>query len=134
MEKEPIVSPITDVSAQDWQHTPEPVQRFVLSLLARLSTVEHRLAALEEENQLLKEENQLLKERLGGNSSNSSRPPSSDASAQSRKKKEATGKRRGAQPGHPAHQRQLIPVEQCQEVVDHYPQQCRGCGNALSWD
>lgn len=124
MEKERIVSPITDVPAQDWQHTPEPVQRFVLSLLERLSTVEHRLAALEEEHQL-------LKERLGGNSSNSSRPPSSDAATRERKKKEATGKKRGAQPGHPAHHRELIPVEQCQKVVDHYPPQCRGCGSAL---
>ncbi|MGH9958290.1 MAG: IS66 family transposase [Pyrinomonadaceae bacterium] len=131
MEKEPLASPIADISAQDWQHIPESVQRFIFSLLERLSTVEHRLAAVEEENRLLKQQNQLLKERLASNSSNSSRPPSSDATTQSRQNKESTGRKRGAQPGHTAHHRQLIPVEQCQKVVDHYPKQCRGCGSAL---
>ena len=125
MEKEPIASPISDLSAQDWHHSALSVQRFILSLLERLSTVELRLAALEEENRM-------LKERLGINSSNSSRPPSSDISTRERKKKKPTGRERGAQPGHPGHRRELLPVQECQKVVDHYPQRCRHCQGSLS--
>lgn len=127
------MSPIADIAAQDWRHTPPPVQRLLLCLLERVSTLDQRLSALEAENRLLTEENQLLKERLGSNSSNSSLPPSADAPSQPRnRKKEPTGRKRGAQVGHPAHQRELLAVEQCQKVVDHYPSQCRSCGSALS--
>jgi len=43
-----------------------------------LVTLIKRISELEIENQALKEENRMLKSRLGENSSNSSKPPSSD--------------------------------------------------------
>jgi len=43
-----------------------------------LATLIKRISELEIENRTIKEENRLLKSRLGENSSNSSKPPSSD--------------------------------------------------------
>jgi transposase len=42
-----------------------------------------------------------------------------------------TKKRRGGQKGHPKHERLLVPVEQCDEVVSCRPAACRGCGTNL---
>ena len=73
-----------------------------------------------------------LKERLNQNSQNSSRPPSTDRPEVKRKPpREPSGRKQGAQPGHPVHQRALIPLEQVQEVVPCKPSHCRRCGSAL---
>ena len=54
-----------------------------------------------------------LEARPGQNSTNSSRPPSADPpDAPTRPPEPPTGRTRGAQPGHPAHQRVLVPAEQ----------------------
>ena len=54
---------------------------------------------------------QELEARLGQNSTNSSRPPSSDPpAAPPRPPAPPTGRRRGGQPGHPPHQRALVPA------------------------
>ena len=37
-------------------------------------------------------------------------------------------KKRGGQRGHPKHERTLLPLEQCADVVPLKPQRCRGCG------
>jgi transposase len=74
-----------------------------------------------------------LEARLNKTPQNSSLPPSSEhphakvAGAKPRSKK-----RRGGQPGHPKHERALIPVEQCQEVVSCEPTTCRRCGERLA--
>ncbi len=47
-------------------------------------------------------------------------------------RKEPTGKKRGGQVGHIGHERKLYPVEMCQEIIDHYPQQCSKCGAGVS--
>ncbi|MEK7706218.1 MAG: DUF6444 domain-containing protein, partial [Myxococcota bacterium] len=55
-----------------------------------------------------------LTRELGKNSSNSAKPPSSDALGERRKirkKKLKTGRKRGGQPGHKGHYRALLPVE-----------------------
>ena len=70
-----------------------------------------------------------LEARLGQNSSNSSRPPSSDPPTRKRRPPAGTsGRRPGGQPGHVAHHRALLPVERVDQVVDHWPAQCAGCG------
>ena len=43
-----------------------------------------------------------------------------------------SSKKRGGQPGHKRFERELVPVEQCQEVVPCRPPTCRGCGEKLS--
>jgi transposase len=72
------------------------------------------------------------------NSTNSSKPPSSDGLAgrqRERGRKPSNSKKRrkpGGQPGHPGHHRTLVPVEQVQAVKILLPQQCRHCGEQLS--
>ena len=90
-----------------------------------------RIAQLEEENERLREENRRLKERLGLNSSNSSKPPSSDAPGSPRQQKKPTGRRPGGQFGHKKHERMLLPLEQVQEFVELVPGVCRSCQRRL---
>jgi transposase len=76
-----------------------------------------------------------LGRRLGKDSSNSSKPPSSDGlgkptRAERRVAERAEGRRPGKQPGAPgAH---LAQVAQPDEVIWHAPQQCGGCGADLA--
>jgi transposase len=72
-----------------------------------------------------------LEARLGANSSNSSKPPSSDGPAERGKKipKPATGRRRGAQSGHAGHIRALLPPD---EAVRYEPVSCNECGAELT--
>ena len=63
---------------------------------------------------------------------NSSLPPSSEhPHAKPPPTKPKSKRRRGGQPGHPKHERALIPTEQCNEVVGHKPDNCRRCGRLL---
>jgi Transposase IS66 family/Family of unknown function (DUF6444)/zinc-finger binding domain of transposase IS66 len=74
-----------------------------------------------------------LEARLKQNSTNSSRPPSSDPpGTPAPPPRPPSGRRRGAQPGHPAHQRALLPPEQVDQVVAHWPARCRHCQTPLS--
>ena len=71
-----------------------------------------------------------LERRLGLNSGNSSKPPSSDAPGSKPKStsKRRSKRKRGAQPGHKGHHRELVD----QENVDHLqvidPRVCEKCG------
>ena len=71
--------------------------------------------------------------KLGKDSTNSSKPPSTshphDKPAPTKAK---SGLKRGGQPGHDKHERALIPAEQCQEVVSCVPTECRRCGKELT--
>jgi transposase len=76
-----------------------------------------------------------LEERLNKNSTNSSRPPSSDPpSVKRRPPAEPSGKRRGGQPGHRHQPRALVPPERLRQVVECRPQACRWCGHGLHGD
>lgn len=73
-----------------------------------------------------------LEAKLTQNSSNSSRPPSSDGpQVKPAPPKTPSGRRRGGQPGHPKHERVILPPD---EVVDHKPIRCRGCAARLTGD
>ena len=76
-----------------------------------------------------------LKARLNQNSSNSSKPPSSDPPSVKRAPpRPPTGKKRGGQPGHKPHRRDLVPPEQVTATFDIKPETCHGCGAALLGD
>lgn len=76
-----------------------------------------------------------LEERLGRNSTNSSRPPSSDPPSVKRKPPAPpSGKRRGGQPGHHHHPRALVPPERLRHIVECRPPHCRWCGHDLHGD
>jgi transposase len=74
-----------------------------------------------------------VKARLGQNSTNSSRPPSSDPPHVKRRPgSPPSGRRAGGQPGHAGHFRALMPPERVDVVVAHWPARCVGCAAPLT--
>ena len=73
-----------------------------------------------------------LERRLGMNSQNSSKPPSSDLLGTERPKLPPTGRRPGGQPGHPGHCRRMVPLDRVDKIVPLKPLRCRHCGASLS--
>jgi transposase len=94
-----------------------------------------KLLEYDEENEKLKRKIAQLKK----NSTDSSKPPSSDNSRdknQQPKTDNANNKKRkpGGQPGHKGSMRELIPVEEADDVLHYYPEKCENCGKALPQD
>jgi transposase len=76
-----------------------------------------------------------LEARLKLNSTNSSKPPSSDPIGLKRKPPAPpTGRRRGGQPGHRKARRVLVPAERVHQTFDCKPNACRRCGHRLIGD
>jgi transposase len=98
------------------------------------------MAALQAENALLRTENAALRERLadlerrlGLNSGNSGKPPSSDGPKKPPRVsslREPSGKKTGGQKGHPG--TTLRRTETPDATVDHYPEACMACGEPLT--
>jgi transposase len=81
----------------------------------------------------LKQQVQDLKARLDQNSTNSSKPPSTDPIGIKRKPPvPPSKKRRGGQKGHPRRIRALVPPERVASVTDCKPTECRRCGHSLN--
>jgi len=91
----------------------------IIALLhERLATLEQRIRSLEEQ--------------LGKNASNSSLPPSANPpQAPKPVVKQATGKKPGAQPGHPPTLQRRLPPERLQQIHAFVPARCRRCGHPL---
>jgi transposase len=74
-----------------------------------------------------------LERRLGLNSSNSGKPPSSDGlqkPVRVSSLRERSGKKSGGQKGHPGET--LCRTETPDVIIDHYPPNCAGCGAPLT--
>jgi len=74
-----------------------------------------------------------LERRLGLNSSNSGKPPSSDGFKKPSRvtnQRKKTGRKSGGQAGHEGTTLRQVPTPD--QVVDHCPLVCAGCGGALS--
>jgi transposase len=109
-----------------WATVPAPDQP---PLLEQLATLRLENAALCAENAVLQARVRELEARLGQNSSNSSRRPSSDMPQALRKRRVApSGRKRGGQPGHLGACRALLPVDQVDDIVAVVPEGCRHCG------
>src|ERR1700689_3022386 len=101
---------------------------------------EAAIEALRAENALLRAENAALMgrlaeldRRLGLNSSNSGKPPSSDGLKKPSRissLRESSGRKTGGQKGHPGET--LCRVERPDATIDHYPETCAMCGEALT--
>lgn len=68
------------------------------------------------------------------NSTNSSKPPSSDGLAgepRERGRRKKSRRKAGGQPGHRGAHRRLVPAERVNEIRPVLPQQCRHCGHSL---
>jgi hypothetical protein len=88
-----------------------------------------------------------LEEQSRSSSRNSSKPPSEDRpKTRKQRRAEARAKAKewkrvdrdgvegkaGGQPGHRGSGRKLAPEDQVDEIVDHYPSQCGGCGHEFA--
>lgn len=74
-----------------------------------------------------------LESRLNKSPRNSSLPPSAEhPHAKPAPPREKSGRKPGGQPGHPKHERALVPVEQCTSVEQLKPDTCRRCGEKLT--
>lgn len=99
-------------------------------------TLEEKIAKREEENFLLRKENEELKrllqqalDKLNKNSSNSSKPPSTDI-VRTKSLRISTGKKAGGQKGHRGTTLAISATPD--KVVVHKPVQCSGCGKDIS--
>jgi transposase len=111
----PIPQPLWDTIPPDAQ----------AALLLSWKAMEDRIAELEA---IVRD----LQARLQLNSTNSSKPPSSDPIGLKRKPPAPpSGRKRGGQPGHPKAFRALVPPEKLHSSTDCKPHSCRGCGHAL---
>ena len=96
-------------------------QKQIAMLMAQAARVQVLEAQVEE-----------LKRRLGMDSHNSSKPPSSDGPETEARKRKGGGKRKpGGQTGHEGHHRELLPVEQVDQVTAVKPCACEHCGGKL---
>jgi transposase len=94
-----------------------------------------RVGELIEANRRLEARVAELEQRLNRSSRNSSLPPSQDPlSAPSRAGKPGSGRRAGGQPGHEGRNRSVFPLEQVDEVVEHWPERCHACARRFAED
>jgi transposase len=101
----------TDEQLKDF---PPEAQAIIRALVAEVKRLNARVVELEA--------------RLGKTPQNSSLPPGSQhPHAKPPPKKRKAKRKRGGQPGHKKHERQLIPTEQCNHVETLKPQECRRC-------
>ena len=102
-------------------------------VVAYLAALEAAVLTLSTANATLTARVAELEARLGQNSTNSSRPPSSDPPGRrpAAPRPSPSGRRPGGQPGHPGQFRALLPREQVSATVRRVPDHCAGCGAAL---
>ena len=98
----------------------DPRDRRIAELEAKLARALARITELE-----------AIVARLSSNSTNSSKPPSSDAPGVTRPSTLPSGKKRGGQPGHQGHQRKLLPPSKVDVVTPLIPKECDHCGAGL---
>jgi rRNA maturation protein Nop10 len=68
--------------------------------------------------------------RLSKNSTNSSKPPSSDITRPKPQQRQNEKRKIGAQPGHPRHERPVFPEAEINKLHDYRLDSCPECGNA----
>lgn len=108
------------------------LEKQVKALAEEVARLRQDNVELRQENLRLKARVSELEERLGQNSRNTSKPPSSDPpSLAPPPPKTGSARKPGGQPGHKGHQRELVPEADVDEIIPVKPTQCRDCGAAL---
>jgi transposase len=153
--------PICMVNEETLAQIPEDVRLYLRALRRRILELERtepqqRIADLEAANRSLqveldealatlaqqKEQIRQLRQQLADatvklntHSGNSSLPPSSDRFRVKRRPpppRDQPRKKSGGQPGHPQHQRLLVPPDQVHQTIPCKPTACRRCGRPLT--
>src|SRR5215471_8103753 len=99
-------------------------QKQIADAEKQISDAEKQIADLERQLALRKQ-----------NSTNSSKPPSSDGLAgepRPRGRRKKSRRKAGGQPGHRGAHRPLVPLWEVDEIRAVFPEQCQHCGHALS--
>jgi transposase len=133
------------ISDADWNQMPAAGRVAIMFLLKQNQLLENCNYTYHLEVERLKTELERLKklelevaelrERLGRNSQNSSKLPSSDPLSVSRpNRRQPTGRKRGGQPGHQGCARKLLPPEEVDRVIALRPSACCKCGHHLLGD
>ena len=99
--------------------------------IARIADLEAKLAWALERISVLEAKVEQLTAQLAQNSTNSSKPPSSDPPGVERKVKAPSGRKPGGQPGHTRNMRDLVPADQVDEMKELVPPSCRRCHHHL---
>jgi transposase len=116
------MKPGPPLPADVWDRLPPEARALILALRAEVAELR---ATVREQQQDIAE----LRRRLNQNSTNSSRPPSTDPpTVKRRPPRPASGRSPGGQTGHQRQQRPLLPPDHT-EVLK--PSHCRRCGHAL---
>ena len=124
--EEKRVNHLEQIPQEDWGKTPTSVKKLVEEMAQQIEQLELKLT------EVLTVQEQLL-EKINRTSVNSSSPPSSDPPGFGKKPpKQKSSKKRGGQPGHKGNSRDLYPIEECREIIDHHPGVCASCGDTLS--
>ena len=127
--------PPPGISEADWAATPVGVRAGFLELGQYCQEQQEEIEQLRAQLTALATELVSLRERIGRSSRNSSKPPSSDGPGfKPPERRKGSGRKRGAQPGHPGSGPELLPIERVDEVVEHHPDACRRCGQLLRGD
>lgn len=105
--------------------TLEEALHLIQSLLIENQQLKRQILQLQEENQSLKREIQKLKLQIGKNSTNSSKPPSTDQKGNT----PGSEKHGGAEKGHLGMFRALLPEEQVTNRQSLFPERCPRCGS-----
>jgi len=110
------------------------LERQVVALEARCGRLEKQNAELEARCAKLEKENAELRTELAKarkNSSNSSKPPSSDIVKPPRPEGQKSNGKIGGQPGHPRHERPSFRPEQVDKIREHKLSHCPSCGGPV---
>jgi transposase len=102
---------------------PEAAVELILQLVSTVERLTTRVEELERKIALLTRD-----------SSNSSKPPSSDgpsAKPKARRPMKSKKRHQGGQPGHKGSNRNLIPIEEVDRVIPVFPESCDDCGQVL---
>ncbi|QPN64060.1 DUF6444 domain-containing protein [Synechococcus sp. CBW1004] len=127
-----MTTPPAGISEADWASTPVGVRAGFLEVLAQLQRQQQENDQLRAQLTDLATELASLRERIGRNSRNSSKPPSSDGTGfKPPTRCKGTGRKRGGQQGHPGAGPELLPIARVDEVLEHHPDACRRCGTLL---
>jgi len=121
---------VVEEQAETIAQRAETIAQQAETIAQQAKTIAQQAKAIQKQNR----RGAVLEEKVRQNSSNSSKPPSSDAPGKKRTypKKKPSGKKRGGQPGHKKHERVLLPVEKARSVTDCIPTHCELCDEPLS--
>ena len=127
-----MTTPPAGISEAEWLANPASVRTLIQAQQAEIRQLHEANEQLHQQLTALATELAGLRERIGRNSRNSSRPPSSDSPGfKPSTRRKGSGRKRGGQQGHPGAGPELLPVERCDAVEEHHPEHCRRCGTHL---